>query len=115
MKASQPANCNLASEQLSMERIIDLVREIRKGQIKAFLKADYILQYFAATYHRDLTPLKMEFLYRNLQHLLIAPVDLLHYSAQIKRIKDSNSAGISETNHNLFLEELEVLFKKYLF
>lgn len=98
---------------LSMERIIDLVREVRNGLILDFLQAGALKKYFQEQYSKDLTPVKEEFLRRDLKSLEGSPVDLSHYALLIKQIQEINTASIESSNYQLFYRELESIFKKY--
>ena len=98
---------------LSIERIIDLVRNVRNGLIQDFLQDSNLKAYFLQQYQRDLSKVKAEFLKRDLKELLISPVDLSHYGLLIKQMQDSNTASISSTHHDLFYKELEKIFNRY--
>jgi hypothetical protein len=72
-----------------------------------------LLSHFTSEYKKQLTPVKKEFLKKDLQELLIAPVDLVHYSRLIREIKESNSVSLTTKNDELFYQELERIFRKY--
>jgi hypothetical protein len=98
---------------LSVEKVIDLIRQLRNELIKDFLGNDNARAYFQKEYQRDISAVKLEFLKRDLKELLISPVDLSHYSSLIKQIRESNSASLAEGNQELFYKEIETIFKKY--
>ena len=98
---------------LSIERIIDLVRNVRNGLIQDFLQDANLRTYFLQQYNRELSQVKSEFLKRDLKELLDSPVDLSHYGLLIKQMQDSNTASISSTHHDLFYKELEKIFSRY--
>jgi hypothetical protein len=98
---------------LSIERIIDLVRNVRNGLIHDFLQDANLRTYFLQQYNRELSQVKAEFLKRDLKELLDSPVDLSHYGLLIKQMQDSNTASISSTHHDLFYKELEKIFTRY--
>lgn len=100
-------------EKLSIEKVIDLVRQIRNDLIKDFLQGDNIQFYFQEQYEKPISKIKIEFLIRDLRELLILPVDLVHYASLIKDIRETNSANLSRGNNNLFYKELELIFNKY--
>lgn len=100
-------------EKLSVEKAIDLVRQVRNDLIKDFLLRDNIQTYFAEHYNKTLSPIRLEFLIRDLKELLISPVDLVHYSSLIKDTREINSADLSKGNTELFYKELDMLFNKY--
>jgi hypothetical protein len=101
------------TEKLSVEKAIDLVRQVRNDLIKDFLVNDNAEKYFIERYHKPLSKIKLEFLRRDLSELLISPVDLVHYSSLIKDIRETNSANLSSGNNQLFYRELELIFDKY--
>jgi hypothetical protein len=98
---------------LSIERIIDLVREIRNGLIQDFLVDTTIRKYFREQYDKELSQVKTEFLKRDLKELLSSPVDLSHYGLLIKQMQESNTASLTTTHYELFYRELETIFRKY--
>jgi hypothetical protein len=103
------------AEKLSVEKIIDLVRGVRNDLIKDFLDKKNVEFYFSEQYNTSISAIKIEFLLRDLKELLVSPVDLVHYAALIKEIKENNSAGLSNGNKDLFYKELEIIFDKYRF
>lgn len=98
---------------LSVEKVIDLIRQLRNELVKEFLIDENLKGYFQKEYNRQLSQIKTEFLKRDLKELLISPVDLSHYSSLIKQIRESNSASLAEGNQELFYKEIESIFKKY--
>jgi hypothetical protein len=98
---------------LSVEKVVDLIRQLRNQLVKDFLIEDNVRTYFQKEYQRALSDIKLEFLKRDLKELLISPVDLSHYSSLIKQIRESNSASLAEGNQELFYKEIERIFKKY--
>jgi hypothetical protein len=100
--------------QSSHENVIELIRKLRNDLIKDFLDERHLKIYFAEKFGvRELTPIKIEFIKKDLKETLIAPVDLDHYSSLIKQIQESNSASLSEGNDELFYKDLSRIFKKY--
>ena len=71
--------------------------------------------YFNEQYNSSISAIKVEFLIRDLKELLISPVDLVHYAALIKEIRENNTANLSNGNKDLFYKELEKIFDKYRF
>jgi len=98
---------------LSIEKVIDLVRQIRNDLIKDFLLGENIQSYFLEQYEKPISKIKIEFLIRDLKELLISPVDLVHYASLIKDIRETNSANLSRGNNDLFYKEIELIFNKY--
>jgi hypothetical protein len=104
----------IQTEKLSVEKIIDLVRQVRNDLVKEFLIKDNAQKYFVDHYNKPLSTIKLEFLRRDLSELLISPVDLAHYSSLIKDIRETNSASLSKgNNEELFYKELAGIFDKY--
>lgn len=99
--------------QLSIEKVIDLVRLVRNDLIKDFLIDGNLNSYFESKYNKELSAVKREFLKKELKELLIAPVDLTHYAGLIKEIKELNTASLASGNQELFYQELETIFLKY--
>lgn len=98
---------------LSMERIIELVREVRNGLIHDFLVDENAQNYFREQYGKELSKVRAEFMKRDLRELQASPVDLFHYSSLIKHMQETNSAALTTMNQELFYKELESIFKKY--
>ncbi len=98
---------------LSMDRIIELVRDVRNGLIQDFLVEENARNYFREQYAKELSQVRAEFLKRDLRELQASPVDLSHYSSLIKHMQETNSAGLTTTNQELFYKELETIFRKY--
>jgi hypothetical protein len=101
------------SVKLPMEKIIDLVREARNSLVKTFLADHYLKKYFLETYNKQLSAVKVEFIKRELNELLISPVDLTHYSPLIKEIKEKNDASIVTRQEALYIEQINEILKKY--
>lgn len=59
-----------------------------------------------------ISPVKQEFLKRDLHELLKSSLDLVHYSSLIKEIIEIGNLG-SREGHPLFHYELKVIFNKY--
>jgi hypothetical protein len=113
MNSVEKNNMETQIEKLSVEKVIDLVRQVRNDLIKDFLVNDNAEKYFVQQYQKPLSRIKLEFLMRDLRELLISPVDLVHYSSLIKDIRETNSANLSSGNNQLFYKELELIFGKY--
>lgn len=103
------------SIKLSVEKIIDRVRQLRNDLIKEFLVDQNLQAYFLQQYKKELSPVKIEFCKKDLKELLISPVDLTHYSSLIKKIKESSSVDSMDDDMTLFYKDLNTIFKKYNF
>jgi hypothetical protein len=98
------------------ERIIDLVRQLRNDLIKDFLDERNLKEYVNAQYKMSsLSPIKIEFIKRDLKELLISPVDTKQYAPLIHQIKATDSAALTDHNEQLFYRELESVFKRYIY
>lgn len=96
--------------------IIDRVRTSRNNKIKEFSEKQVVIEYYIQQYGIELSDRKYEFLLRDLNELLIAPVDLVHYAAVITEFKESpEKPGLNDHCNRLILAELEKIFKKYTF
>jgi hypothetical protein len=96
--------------------IIDRVKTSRNNKIKEFSEKQVVLEYFKQQYGAELSDRKYEFLLRDLNELLIAPVDLVHYAAVITEFKESpGKPGLNDHRDRLIMTELTRIFKKYTF
>jgi hypothetical protein len=107
---------NTIKTQLTDERIIDLIRQLRNDLIKDFLDErnlkDYIANHFRIN---ELSPIKIEFIKKDLKELLISPVNVYYYEPLIAHIRQTDSAALTENNEQLFYKELEMLFKRHIY
>ena len=79
-----------------IHEIIQRVRTYRHNKIKVFSEKHVVL-IFQQHHTIELSDRKYEFLSRELNELLIAPVDLVHYSSVITKFKESaNTPGLDE-------------------
>ncbi|MBT1697012.1 hypothetical protein KK083_09015 [Fulvivirgaceae bacterium PWU4] len=110
-------NVNTAQNEtnLSIEKIIDLIRNFRNDLVKDLLKADSFEKYFTENLNKELSPVKKQFIRKELKELLILPVDLVHYAKLITHLRAINSASITDENKKFFYDEVETIFKKYDF
>ena len=100
------------SLKLSMESIIDKVRSHRNDLIKELLKDGKIQSYFLSTHQKTISPVRIEFIRRELKTLSTTPVDLIHYAALIKDIR-KNKSFESFSDNQIFYDELELIFRRY--
>jgi hypothetical protein len=107
---------NEVNTQWTDERILELVRKLRNDLIKDFLDERHLKEYLASQFRvNDLSNIKIEFIKKDLKELLISPVNTNHYQGLIDQIRETDSAGLTETNESLFYKELENIFKKYMY
>lgn len=98
------------------ERILELVRKLRNDLIKDFLDERHLKEYVRNNFRvNELSNVKIEFIKKELKELLISPVNTNHYQGLIDQIRETDSAGITETNEPLFYKELEQIIKRYLY
>jgi hypothetical protein len=89
---------------------------VRNDLIKDFLDERFLKDYIANKYGvKELTPVKIEFIKRDLKESLIAPVNIEHYKTIVEQIRETNSASLSEGNDELFYNEVEQILKKYIY
>jgi hypothetical protein len=101
---------------LSTEKIIELIHQTRNDLITSHLEDEAIQAYFNSHFHLGkVSAIKVEFLKRDLKELLSTPVDLVHYAAAIKEIKEFNNVTLISNHHQTFMQEIDTLFKKYIF
>jgi len=81
------------------------VRQVRNDLIKDFLLEDSIQAWFIKHYDKPISKIKKEFLTRDLQELLILPVDLAHYASLIKEIMETNTAISQRVTKNSFIRK----------
>lgn len=98
---------------LSMESIIEKVRDSRNDLIKELLRDGKIQSYFLTTYNKSISPVKVEFIRRELKSLSTTPVDLIHYAALIKDVRKSNDFESVTADNQIFYQELEAIFRRY--
>jgi hypothetical protein len=102
--------------QWTEDRILELVRKLRNDLIKDFLDERHLKEYLWNQFRiNELSNVKVEFIKKDLKELLISPVNTNHYQALIDQIRETDSAGLTETNEPLFYKELDMIFKRYMF
>lgn len=107
---------NEVNTQWTDERILELVRKLRNDLIKDFLDERHLKEYLSSQFRvNDLSNIKIEFIKKDLKELLISPVNTNHYQGLIDQIRETDSAGLTETNEDLFYKELENIFKRYMY
>lgn len=104
------------SLEISTGVIIDNITSMRNDTINSLLKNDNALMAFLEE-HFDtiaISPIKQEFLKRDLTELKNSSLDLVHYSSLIKETKETENS-VSIEGHSLFHRELRDIFEKYGF
>lgn len=103
------------SSLISMEKIIGSIRELRNQRINELTHGSGLITFLEEHFGTfAISPVKQEFLKRDLKELQNSTLDLAHYSSLIKQMKEADSP-IADTNHPLFIHELKAIFKKYGF
>jgi hypothetical protein len=100
---------------VSTEVIIDVIRKTRDEQIRGVLSAPDLPSFLQVQYNvPSLTPVKAEFLKRDLKELHNSTLDLVHYASLIREMKEANVMN-PDGSHPLFQSELKSIFNKYGF
>lgn len=106
-------NTELRSFTVSMDDIISNVLSIRNQKVSELLNDINLYVFLENEYDIfGLSPVKKEFLKRDLIELQNSSLDLVHYSQLIKQLKEDNSASPG-SDHLLFHQELRNVFDKY--
>ncbi len=102
------------ASKISTELVIEMLRSIRDSTINTLLKNDDSLMSFLEEHYNTIaiSPVKQEFLKRDLNELKNSTLDLVHYSSLIKEIKETGNL-VSREGHPLFHYELRIIFQKY--
>lgn len=92
--------------------MITTLQQVRNNQINELLN-DINLLSFAETHFNTiaLSPIKLEFLKRDLKELQDSPLDLVHYANVLRESKEKSV--IVSSNHPLILIEIFTIFSKY--
>jgi hypothetical protein len=103
------------SATLSTESIIVYLRTLRDQRLQDLTRHDDALMDVLEEFYNTvaISPVKREFMKRDLKELRTTSLDLVHYSSLITEIK-KNGAGAAESSH-LFDAELKQIFAKYGF
>lgn len=99
------------------ETILDLIRSARNDLIKTLLTGSNLMEYLQGRYTiTGSSNVRIEFMKRTLQELLIAPVDLEHYGRLILEIRKSEDpASLLKHHESLFVSNIETALKNYLY
>jgi hypothetical protein len=107
---------SLISTQWTDESIYDLIRKLRNDLIKDFLDERHLRVYVANKFNvREISANNLESIRNSLKDLLISPVNAHHYEVLINKIRESDSASLSEGNEQLFYNEIESILKGYIY
>ncbi|HZX74281.1 MAG TPA: hypothetical protein VFE57_07670 [Cyclobacteriaceae bacterium] len=98
--------------EISIEHIIENIKAVRDQAILNLLKDHELHQFLEEHYEIFvLSPIRTEFLKRDLRELRNTSLDLVHYSSLIKQLKERNISAIEES-HGLIISELKRIFEK---
>ena len=98
-----------------MEAIIANIRNSRNQLITSVMTDDGIKIFIETHFDSfEISRVKSEFLKRDLKELQNSQLDLVHYAALIRLMKEQNKE-IPIENYPIFMEELKTVFKKYGF
>jgi hypothetical protein len=113
MEQKQP---HTTKEQWALQNTLELVRNLRNQLIKDFLDERILIEYLAGKYNKkELSNTRLAFVKKDLRDLLIAPVDIHHYSPLINEIEENQSASLSYKNESLFYKEIDAILSKHIF
>lgn len=99
---------------LSIDQHIEKIRAHRDACLKELLNDKKLMDFLEAQYEVfQISTVRKEFLKRDLTDLKNTSLDLVHYAALIRDMKDGAAVTLNE--HPLFMEELRTIFKKYDF
>ena len=99
---------------MSIEGNIEEVKQLRDHKIGSLLQTPDLMNFLLEHYNTfTISPVKLEFLRRDLKELLQSPLDLAHYSSSIRQIKEANYDG--RECFKLIEQEVRKLIEKYGF
>jgi hypothetical protein len=99
-----------------IQETIEEVRTCRNNKIKMYREKHVVLEYFRQHHAFELSDRKYNFIVRELNELMVTPVDLVHYSSVITEFKESaNAPGLDQQCDQLVMQELVKIFRKYTF
>lgn len=102
------------SATLSTESIITYLHSLRNQRLQELTRHDDALMDLLEELYNTvaISPVKREFMKRDLQELRSTSLDLVHYSSLITEIKKTGDSSLAESS-TLFIDELKQIFKKY--
>lgn len=96
----------------SVDDAIEAIRQSRDEFLSTLLSdaglASFLEEHLDTIY---LSPIRTEFLKRDLKELRSSVLDLPYYSPLIKELKEQQVTSLK--NHRLFIEEAKLLYEKY--
>jgi len=101
-------------EKVSDEHRIGLIRRLRNELIKYFLDEPNLKAYFKEHYKYTLNAIRIAIIKKELQELYNSSVDLVQYATLLIEMKQAGTASLTTKNEELFYEELDMIFRKYI-
>ncbi|HEX5170473.1 MAG TPA: hypothetical protein VFW11_14955 [Cyclobacteriaceae bacterium] len=109
-------NTDTSETQWTRENTLGLIRGIRNDLAKDFLDERILIEYLSHKYNKkELSNARIAFVKKDLKDLLIAPVDVDHYSPLIHEVEENHATGISYKNEPLFYKEIDKILSKHIF
>jgi len=97
------------------EGIIRLIRDTRNTVIEKLLDDTFLRTYLEENHQLSaISAVKLEFIQRALKELYATPVDLVHYSQLILKIRKMDSMVISINTELVFYQDIERAIVNYL-
>ncbi len=99
---------------ISIDKIIEELKQLRDNRVQALMRTPDLMNFLEEHYNTfAISPVKLEFIKRDLKTLLQSPLDLVHYSGLLRQIKESNP-DVREY-FILIEQEVKTLVEKYGF
>ena len=104
---------NKINPAISTEAIISNIWEVRNIYLTKLMNEDLLLDYLEENFSTiAISPVKLEFIRRDLKELRDTSLDLVHYASIIRDTKILGSSSFTP-EHPLLEIELNTIFKKY--
>jgi len=98
------------------DTIAELILKVRNDLLKDFLDERFLQDYVREQFNiRELSAIRIEFIKKDLKELLSTAIDMPHYASLITRIRETDTASLSEGNDQLFYAEVEQVLKRHLY
>ena len=97
------------------DKSISVIKETRDELIERLLNEDTLRNYLQENHHLPLiSAVKLNFIQLALKELYSTPVDLVHYSQLIMKIKGRDPLAMSNKNDLVFYQDIEHAICNYL-
>jgi hypothetical protein len=98
---------------LRVDEIVTVITSFRNELIDQLLSDPFLMKFLEENYNTiAISKIKKEFLRKDLLTLKHSPLDLPHYSALIKKMKEYNESTVG--SHRLILTEINSIVSKYV-